>query len=323
MQGRPTIEYHRTRDFGKKLNATIEFIKENFKPLFKAMAYIAGPPIILGSILLSQIFDRFINFTTLAGAGINPGFSELAEFILPGIGAILFLLLGGTALLAVIYDYMILYEKQGKEISVNEVWQLTKTSFWQVLGRMLLLTLLGLVAYIGLVFVIGLSAAASPALAFLLGIPAFIGFIYLIIPIYLFFIIAVYERVDFGTALGRSYKLVRGKWWSTFGLIFVTGLIQGVISSIFFIPWYVIFILKTLHTTEPGSFMEPSATMEVIGTISFLLYSAMRYLLFCIPLIAVAFQYFNLAELKESKGLMAKIDAFGSTSHTADEEEHY
>ena len=46
-------------------------------------------------------------------------------------------------------------------------------------------------------------------------------------------------------------------------------------------------------------------------------------MLFCIPLIAVAFQYFNLAELKESKGLMSKIDAFGTTSKEEDEEEHY
>ncbi|MEM9858652.1 MAG: hypothetical protein AAF843_14925 [Bacteroidota bacterium] len=319
----PTIEYHKTRDFAKKLNATIEFIKENFKPLFRALLFIAGPPVILGSILLSQIFDRFMSFTTLASTGIAPGFDDFGQFILPGLGSLIFLLIGGTALLAVIYDYMILYEKQGKEISVNDVWQLTKKSFWQVLGRMLLLSLLGIVAYVILVFAIALLVAASPGLAFIVGLPLGIGFIYLIIPLYLFFIIAAYERIDFGTALGRSFKLIKGKWWSTFGLIFVTGLIQGVIASVFMIPWYVIFMLKTLHTTEPNTFSEPSALMEIIGTVSFLLYSVIRYMLFCIPLIAVAFQYFNLAELKESKGLMSKIDAFGTTSKEEDEEEHY
>ncbi|MEM7107669.1 MAG: hypothetical protein AAF519_05535 [Bacteroidota bacterium] len=323
MPSSPTIEYHKTRDFGRKLNATVEFIKENFKPLFRVLLFIAGPPIILGSILLSQIFDRFMSFTTLLSTGFTPGFDEFGQFILPGIGSLIFLLIGGTALLAVMYDYMILYEKQGKEISVNDVWQLTKKSFWQVLGRMILLSILGLVAYVVLVLVIGLLAAASPGLAIILGIPLGIGFIYVIIPVYLFFIIAAYERVDFGTAFGRSFKLIRGKWWSTFGLIFVAGLIQGIISSVFMIPWYVIFILKSLHTTDPNTFSAPSALMEVIGTFSFLLYSAVRYLLFCIPLIAVAFQYFNLAELKESRGLMSKIDTFGATSNEEDEEEHY
>lgn len=323
MSASPTIEYHKTRDFGKKLNVTIEFIKENFKPLSKALVYIAGPPIIIGSLLLSQIFDGFISLTTLAQTGIEPGLGELSEFILPGIGAVIFLLIGGTALLAVVYDYMILYEKQGKDISVSDVWELTKKSFWQVLLRMFLLSLIGIALYIGLVLIFVLFSAASPALAFLIGMPAFVGFIYVVIPMYLFFIIAAYEEADFGVAIGRSFKLIRGKWWSTFGLVIVTGMIQGLISYVFLIPWYAIFIIKTLHSVEPDSFTEPSLVMEILGNISFIFYSIMRYLLYCIPLIAIAFQYFNLAELKESKGLMAKIDAFGTTSKPEDEEEHY
>ena len=71
------IEYHKTRDFGKKINATIEFIKQNFKPLFKAMLFIAGPPIILGSILMAQILDNFMNILTYSTQGLDPELDEL------------------------------------------------------------------------------------------------------------------------------------------------------------------------------------------------------------------------------------------------------
>ncbi|MEM8567799.1 MAG: hypothetical protein AAGF85_15160 [Bacteroidota bacterium] len=325
MQTSPAIEYHKTRDFGKKLNATVEFIKENFKPLFRALIYIAGPPIILGSILFSQIFERIMNLGTLAQAGLDPGFNDVFGFIIPGIGGMIFLLIGGTALVAVVYDYMILYEKRGKNISVNDVWQLTKTSFWQVLGRMFLLTLLFLAAYVVVVIIIVAFATASPGLAFIIGLPVGGAFLYCIVPIYLIFIITAYEKVGFGTAIGRCFKLVGGKWWSTFGLIVITSIIQGIISYVFMIPWYVIFILKTLHATDTGafSFAEPTPLMEVISTISFMFYSVMSYVLYFIPLIAIAFQYFNLIELKESKGLMSKIDAFGTSAQEEDEEEHY
>ncbi len=323
MQGSPTIEYHKTRDFGKKLNATIEFIKENFKPLFKAMLFISGPPIVLGSILMTQVFEGFMGFASLASVGVEPGFEEFSGMVLPILGGTIFLLIGGTAIVAVIYDYMILYEKQGKDISVNDVWQLTKRSFWQVLGRMFLLALLIIAAYVLLVLVIVLFAVASGVLAFLMGSAIVVAFIYFLIPLYLIFIITAYEKVDFGTGLKKCFKLIKEKWWSTFGLVFVAGLIQGVISSIFLVPWYIIFAIKTLHTTDPTSFSEPSVVVNILSTISFLAYSILRYLLLCIPLIAIAFQYFNLIELKESKGLMAKIDSFGTTSTTEDEEEHY
>ncbi len=323
MQGSPTIEYHKTRDFGKKLNATIEFIKENFKPLFKAMLFISGPPIVLGSILMTQVIEGFMGFASLATTGIDPGIDEFAGMILPILGGTIFLLIGGTAIVAVIYDYMILYEKQGKDITVNDVWQLTKRSFWQVLGRMFLLALIAVVAYVALALVVVVFTAISGPLAFLVGSATVVAFIYFLIPLYFIFIITAYEKVDFGTGIKRCFKLIKDKWWSSFGLIIVAGLIQGVISSIFLVPWYIIFVIKTLHTTDPNTFSEPSVIMDILGTISFLAYSILRYLLVCIPLIAVAFQYFNLVELKESKGLMAKIDSFGTTSTKEDEKEHY
>ncbi len=317
------IEYHKTRDFGKKINATIEFIKQNFKPLFKAMLFIAGPPIILGSILMAQILDNFMNILTYSTQGLDPELDELMGLIGPAIGAVIFLVIGGTAIVAVVYDYVILYEKQGKDITVQEVWERAKKSFWRVLGTMLLYVIVLMVAYLIMLIPTFLLAVISPALTFIGILVFYAGAIYVVVTFSLIFIVMAYEQVNFATAISRCFQLIKSKWWSTFGLFIVTSLIQSVISSIFFIPWYVIFIISMLHNTDANTFGEPGAIAQVIGTICLLFYLVISYLLYCIPLTAIAFQYFNLVELKESKGLMAKIETFGAASTPQDEEEHY
>ncbi|TRX61225.1 hypothetical protein FNH22_03990 [Fulvivirga sp. M361] len=324
MSENPSIEYHKTRDFSKKINATIEFIKENFKPLFKALLYIAGPPVILGSVLMSQILDHFMTFMTITGQGgdvIDP--SQFLELIPPALGAMLFLLIGGTALVAVVHDYMILYEQQGKNITVQEVWERTKKSFWNVLSTMLLYVVVLLLVYAVILIPTILFSLVSPALMVLGIFIAYGGAIYMIITFSLLFVVRAYERVSFLKAIFRCFELIKGKWWSTFGVFFVTSFVQSLISSIFFIPWYVIFIIQMLHETGATEFGEPGIIAQIIGAASLLLYLVTSYLLYCIPLIAIAFQYFNLVERKESRGLMAKIESFGTSSTQHDEEEHY
>lgn len=328
MSETPHIEYHITRDFSKKINATIEFIKENFKPLITALLYIAGPPLILGSILMAQVLNYFMSFMTTLNPGMAPGIdpfnsSEYLGLIPPALGAMLFLLIGGTALISVVYDYMTLYESQGKNITVSDVWEKTKKSFWNVLGTMLLYTILLIIIYFIIFIPTFLFALVSPALMVIGILFAYLGAIYVIITFSLLFIIRAYEKISFGAAVARCFQLIKGKWWSTFGLLFLTGMIQSIISSIFFIPWYAIFIIQMLHETGNPTFGEPGILAEAISTICLLLYLLSSYLLYSIPLIALAFQYFNLVERKESRGLMAKIETFGTAAKEQDEDEHY
>jgi hypothetical protein len=63
--------------------------------------------------------------------------------------------------------------------------------------------------------------------------------VYLIVSVSLTYIVRAYEKKGFFDAIGRSFRLVRDKWWSTFGLIFVLYIVMMTISYIFLIPWYV------------------------------------------------------------------------------------
>ncbi len=57
------IEFHRTRDFSRKLNATFEFVKQNFKPLGKSILFIAGPPVLVASLVGGSFMSEFMSFS--------------------------------------------------------------------------------------------------------------------------------------------------------------------------------------------------------------------------------------------------------------------
>lgn len=318
------IELHKTRDFGKKLNATIEFLKQNFKPLFKSLLYIAGPFVIVGSIFITQIYSGFFQNLMQGPESYDLFEGNLTKIIITLIAAIVFLTLGGTAVIGTVNEYIILYEKKkGPNITVPEVWERVKATFLTVLGTMILYAIVFAVAYVAIVIPIALMGALSGALAVIGGIVAFCGFFYLLVVLSHIFIIRAYEGISFSKAFSRCFFLIKEKWWSTFAILIVTGIIHNVISSIFFIPWYATTIIQMMHNLEGNSFSEPSLAMKIFTNVSLLLYFVSSYILYCIPLIALAFQYFNLVERKEARGLMSKIDAFGTEQPKEDDEEHY
>ncbi len=68
---------------------------------------------------------------------------------------------------------------------------------------------------------------------------------------------------------------------------------------------------------------DPSTSFLIFNYISLAFYMLASYLFYVLPLLGAAFQYFNLAEKKEARGLMDRLESFGSSQNTPDEEEHY
>src|SRR5690606_16732252 len=124
-------------------------------------------------------------------------------------------------------------------------------------------------------------------------------------------------------AMTRSYKLIKEKWWSTFGLIMILYFIMMMTSYIFMITYYVLTLLCTFHTIEMGAFQNPISSIKVIMIISFTLFYVVQMLLYTLPNVGIAFQYFNLVELKEARGLISQIDTVGETQQPLSSEEQY
>jgi hypothetical protein len=322
------IEFQHTRDFSRKLNATFEFIRQNFKPLGKSLLYIAGPAVLVGSVMAGSFIGEFLGFTQVAQSdpdSISQYFLSVS-FWLQLILMFVFLTISFVVAISVINCYLVLYdEKKSNKIEVNEVWGRVRSIFWPYLGTSLLLFVLFIVAYLLLLLPVFVLANISPWLVFLGIVLVVGGIIFLMISVALTYFVQLYEKKNFFDAMVRSFRLVNsGKWWSTFGLITVLYLVMMTISYIFLIPYYAMLFTATLHNVSTGEIAEPSATWKTLIIVLFTLYYMCQMFLYALPNVGIAFQYFNLVELKEARGLMSQIENMGQAVPSANRpEEHY
>jgi len=269
------IEMRKVRDFGAIISVTFEFIRQNFKLLFKSCLFIAGPFIFMSGIFLGMYQSAILNFKN------TPNLNDLG---LPFLAYVFFAMLAGVVLYVVVYSFIMLYEERGVgNFELNDIWMKVKSNFW-----MIIITGIGYAFFVvgGMVFLI---------------IPG----VYLAVTLSLIFIVRLKEGLGFFAAFDRCTKLISKNWWFTFGLIIVIGLIQGFIGFIFYIPNYIVMvamIFSGLNNPNQGS----------SGNIIFIITSiiaSLNFLLYAISVVGITFHYYNLVERKEAPSLLEKIDS--------------
>lgn len=299
------IEMRKMRDFSAKINATFEFLRQNFKPLVKAIIYIAGPVILAQSVMYGYYNRSVVNLTS-TGRQAPDGFASfLGEFSL-WLG--LTILLGGIAyvmLVAVVGEYVRIYDTKPfpSRIEVNEVWNGVKGYLFSLTGALIVSAV---------VIMVGIVLLILPG-------------VYVMIVLSLMAPILIMERKSLGESFTRSFALITDRWWSTFGLLFVTGLISGFMGYMFAIPQVIFTFLITFNSVSENPTDLP-LWYEVGLIFSSMLYMMGATFLRAIPVLAIMFQYFNLVERKEAAGLMAKLGSFGQTpqpNSAADAHESY
>ncbi len=318
MEEFKVIEFQQTRDFSRKLNSTFEFLRQNFKSLGKSILYISGPSVLVASLLIGSFMGEFLTLSQSlqSQAGDAEALGEYfltVSFWVQILAMLIFFFISFVVTIATINCYINLYvEKRTNKIEVQEVWDRVRITFWDYAGTTILFFLAYIVVVILLVIPMVILGAISPFLIFFGAIFLFVGLFYLIISVSLTFFIQTHEKKSFIAAMLRSYRLVNnGKWWSTFGLLFILQMITGISSYIFLMPYYIIVFTASLHTVSTGSPFEMSTTMVTITVVCFTLYYMVQMLLYSLPHVGIAFQYFNLVELKEARGLMSQIETIG------------
>jgi hypothetical protein len=301
------IDYHQTRDFSRKMNATFEFIKQNWKSLGKASLLIAGPPVLIASLIMGSFVGDMFN---LGNFNADPEetlklFTSATFWLQLCLAMILFLL------------------SSVMSIATINVWERVRNTFGTYLGTTIYLFLSFIALGILIVIPIGILSAISPALMILGVWVMIVGFFYLIFSVSLTYIIRAYEGLGFFESLMRSFNLVKGKWWSTFGLIFILYMIMGIISYIPIFPFYILLGVSALHNVSADSSANPLEGLSTVTMIMTALYYTVQLILSALPNIGIAFQYFNLVEMKEAKGLMSSIDSFGESAPAPQNDDTY
>lgn len=284
------IQLFQQRDFGNKINATFQYISQNFRSLSLALLYIVGPVALVAGIasgVMQSNMLKLMGESTETPAN-NPlaALQVLSQFTSPTFWlATLFSLLANVAVVLTTYAHMKVYERtKTSAISVADVWAEVQPT----IGRAIVISLL-------------VSVITGVAMLFFI-IPG----IYVAVVLSLALAVTVFEGTDFGGTWDRCFKLIRDKWWSTFGLIVVMAIIVMIVGLVFAIPTAIIAFFI-------GAKMLPdvSTVWLVLGNVIALVG---RTLLNAVIYTAIGFQYTNLVERQEGRGLISAIDSIGAST---------
>jgi len=267
------IEFRKVRDFGGLLNVTFDYIKKNFKVLFKSNLFISAPAILLAGVFMGLYQSSMFNFTD---------YPDLALIGIPFLIGMFFTVLAYLIITVVTYSHLMVYKQSEDGVfDIDDVWKLVKKYFFLIL-------------FTG----IGYSLAVGLGFIFLI-IPG----IYLSIALSLIFIVRLEEELGFFDSVSRCIKLIKDNWWFTSGLIIVVGFIQGFLIYALYIPNYIVMFF----TAFAGYDQEAGSLNKILYIISSII-SSLGTLSYMISTIAIAFQYYNLVERKEAPGLLKQID---------------
>ncbi|GAA4049830.1 hypothetical protein GCM10022409_40680 [Hymenobacter glaciei] len=289
-------DFRQRRDFGQKFSATFDFIGAHWRGLGQALLYLVLPAAILQGIVTGLVQNQILSKVVQgSGTGTNrlrqmAMVTEMyqspfywANIVVSGIFIMLLVL--------TVYAYVkcLLRPMPSSEpISVRQVWEVVKQEF---IGSYL--------SYFGLLFLVGIGFV-------FLAIPGF----YLSVAFSLFYITKVVEGTGFGETCSRCLRLVRGKWWSTFGLMFLMTMMLGIALGVFggvlsSIVYFLAGSFGLVHTSEAGS--STGLFTVIISALTGLLN------MFIYPplLLALAFQYFNLVERRDGTGLHQLVGQIG------------
>jgi len=276
------VNFVQERTFSDLIGAPFYFIVQEFKPFARTILRFAGPWLaiaLLGMTLFSNtLYKSFL-------ANTDPSETFVLYILMFGF----FIMLGFLASITATQSYVSLYVKMGKDnFTIDDVGKLVKKNIVKMFFA-------GILIYIMVIFGV-----------LLIYIPG----IYLAIAMAFFTIIIVHENASIGQSISRSFKIVKGHWWRTFGLILVFGMIIGTASYIFIIPIYIVIFSAALSGTTI------SGGSVIVIVLSVALYFVAYMFLISLQQILVSFQYFNLVTKKEGLGLVDRINAINKPPET-------
>ncbi|WP_018618140.1 hypothetical protein [Spirosoma luteum] len=292
------IQLYQQRDFGDKINVTFQYITQNFRSLSLSLLYIVGPVALVAGIASGILQSNLFDLARSSGDTDSSSDPTAVFRMMQNVFSPAFAIAGLFSLLAILvvslatYAHMKVYSRKTGQrldtslepvpISVAEVWEEMQ-------------------AHISRAIVVSvLSSIVTVVATFFFVLPG----IYVGIVLSLAMAIVVFESTDFSQTWNRCFTLIRDKWWSTFGLLIVMGILSGLLGLVFTLPAGVIsFLIGSKLLPDVGGFWV--VVGNVLATVGGTLLRSIIY-------IALGFQYTNLVERQEGRGLLSAIDAIGT-----------
>jgi|GEM_PF-4535610 len=269
MSSETPLEFNKTRSFRQIFSDTSLFLKEHFIPLGTALIVIAGPFLLLTALYNSTFLIKILTTTPPdSQAALIPNLENLKSYVLYNY---IFIFITSIIVATIVYEYVVLYIENGPApVRLPILFNHLMHDFLHLLAAG---------------FVSGVFVMFGMFLFIIPGIYASV----MLAPI---FMVILYEQLPVSDSFIRCFRLINGNWWNTFLMLLILIVLQSVLALILAIPQSIVSDHATAAMTSsgiPANYQIWLLLTSVISSLSYLLYS--------IPMIAVAFHYFNLASL--------------------------
>ncbi|HCS62075.1 MAG TPA: hypothetical protein DIW46_11900, partial [Microbacterium sp.] len=206
-----------------------------------------------------------------------------------------FVSLAFTAVMQGVVAANIGYAALGEKPTLGRLWRLMRPALWRLVGWSVLQALASfvMIAIIGGIIALGVIAGVGGsgegvALTVVIGILVVIGMIplwvWLSTKLLLVPSILVLERVSIRTALVRSWRLTRGRFWVAFGVIFLVNAIMSTAVGVVSMP---LSLLGSLF----GTVIAPTGPNDASGIAVFVITTiAPQLLVYVLQAVAIVVQ---------------------------------
>jgi hypothetical protein len=307
---KPKIEFYRQRTFSEKLNATFDFIRENWKPLLKYTFYLIMPICLVQTFAMNTFISRYFDLVMSMSSG-SSHFGNSTYGFVANYGILLFCVLIGSAVLSgLVYAMMQTYATRAdrlQNLTLDDIKDRLIINAWKCLRISFFLIFI----YILIIAFAGLLAALVSIYSLIVTIPILIIFILCLIPLMTLTPVYTFERdISFSDAVKKAWKLGTTTLGGMLGLIIVLYIIASVIQTVTMLPWYITILVGSMMSLMTESVINQSVIYKFALYILGLIQSYGAYVSSIIGVIGLAFQYFHAREKVEGVTIESKISNF-------------
>ena len=309
------INLYASRSIGETLSATFDFVTQNFVTLIKFLAAFLLPVSALMGLSYQSMFSSFANIENL-----NDETDMILSVVTSYLPVLLLCLISALLTVAVTYTLMQKYQQRDnllKGLTLCEIKPLLKHNLWRVFKMLLLLTLLGIVAFVVLVLVATMiMSIGSKFEAFLFLL--YMAMLAIALPLGLVLPMCVFEpELGLFSCVKKALRLGFKTWGTLFVVMLVITMLVQIVSFILMIPF--------LFTTMTTMFFEidstqyaplahtSSAWFSVLTFASSLLFCFGLLLMSALSFVAFAFCYGRAADKVEGVSVKNAVQNFDST----------
>lgn len=301
------ITLYAKRSFGEKMNASFDFIKENWKPLFKLTTYLILPLCLIQALSMNGLMSSSLALTTNVQAGSFNSIADLGLMYWLNYGlTVICCLIGSIILTSLIYSLIKTYNEREERLEGITLSAL-KPLLLKNMGKLLKLTLFGILLGVIICVVVVLLAVLTP-FTLILTVPLLIA---CAVPVALFAPIYLFENISIWEAFKKTFRLGFATWGGILLIALVMGLIGSILQGITMLPWYIATIVKYFFAMS-----DSSSAVTVSPVYNFFLYllgilqTFGAYLATIFTIIGIVYQYGHASEVVDSVSVEEDIDNF-------------